>query len=70
MIDLRGDSETSYIADEIIIGDFYDIGYVVVRGVRIDNFVDDAIHAIAKMTNWKGKWWNPWTNGEFFLPDQ
>ena len=48
MIDSRRVPENSYILDERIIGDFYDLGWVVVRGVRIGRNIDDAIYDVAK----------------------
>ena len=58
LISLREVKENSFMEDNIIIGVLNDIEWVVVRWVRVNNRVDDAISTAAKMGTRGGTWFS------------
>ena len=58
-IDLRGVKEKSFIPGEKVIGDLKELGWVVVRDIRIDSETNDEIDKVYNMSNsWSGGTWH------------
>ena len=58
VIDLRSINDLSNLPGEKLIGDLKNLGWVVVRGVRIDSATDKEIDNVSNMRNitWGGTW--------------
>ena len=57
VVDLRGISPQSYVPGERIIGDLEELGWIVVRGVRINEPTYESINDVSQLVRGWGKAW-------------